>query len=150
MMSEQEFLGGVTGNPNDLALAIASLPATGQAFCLIGWLAVNHYVEPVVTLYADFALAAPGNAAEVLRAAGLVVREIPNSLNAQLPGSRLRIQITLDRRYGAFPARAVPGSVFGVATPVACLEDVVQGKLWAAPRPAEGPQTTGYDRLLKT
>jgi hypothetical protein len=28
-------------------------------------------------------------------------------LNAQLPGSRLRVQVSLDERYQAFPSRAV-------------------------------------------
>jgi hypothetical protein len=132
MLSEQEFFAGLTGGVNDLALAVESLRATGQPFCLIGGLAVNHYAEPVVTLDADFALTASGNAVEVLRTAGFVVREFANSLNAQLPGSRLRIQLTINSRYGAFPTRAVPGRLFGVTMPVACLEDVVRGKLWAA------------------
>ncbi len=132
MMSEQEFFAGVTGSVNDLALVVNALRATGRPFCLIGGLAVNHYVEPVVTLDADFALAALGNANEILSAAGFVVREFPHSLNAQLPGSRLRIQITINDRYAAFPSRAVPGVIFGVPIPVASLEDVVRGKFWAA------------------
>lgn len=136
MMSEQEFFAGITGSTNDLALVADALRATGQPFCLIGGLAVNHYTEPVVTLDADFALTASGNAAEILRAAGFLVREFPNSLNAQLPGSSLRIQITINSRYGDFPSRAVKGVVFGVAMPVASLMDVVQGKLWAATDPA--------------
>jgi hypothetical protein len=136
MMSEQEFFAGLTGATNDLALVASALRATGQPFCLIGGLAVNHYTEPFVTLDADFALTASGNAADILRAAGFLVREFPNSLNAQLPGSRLRIQITINSRYGEFPSRSVPGVVFGVEMPVACLEDVVRGKLWAVSDPA--------------
>jgi hypothetical protein len=42
MMSEAEFLAGITGSPNDLALAVQALRASGQPFCLIGGLAVNR------------------------------------------------------------------------------------------------------------
>ena len=130
-MSEQEFLAALTGHDSDLRLAVDALGATGQPFCLIGGLAVNHYVEPVVTLDADFAIAAPTGLADALRAAGFVVEEFALSVSAQLPGSRLRIQITVNSRYGAFPARAVAGELFGVRLPIAALDDLVQGKLWA-------------------
>ena len=130
-MSEQEFLAALTGHDSDFRLAVEALSANGQPFCLIGGLAVNHYVEPVVTLDADFAITASGSLVEALRAAGFVVEEFPHSVNAQLPGSRLRIQITVNSRYGGFPARAVVGELFGVRLPIAALEDLVQGKLWA-------------------
>ena len=136
MMSEAEFFAGLTGSPNDLALAVQALRASGQAFCLIGGLAVNHYAEPMVTLDADFAIAAATGASEALRAAGFTVEKFPHSLNALLPGSALRIQITINSRYGSFPSRAVTGTLFGVELPIACLADVVQGKLWAATDPA--------------
>ena len=130
-MSEQEFLAALTGNDSDLRLAVNALRCAGQRFCLIGGLAVNHYVEPVVTLDADFAVAASVGLGDALRAAGFSVEEFPHSLNAQLPGSRLRIQITVNSRYGAFPSRAIEGELFGVRLPIAALEDLVQGKLWA-------------------
>ena len=100
-------------------------------FCLICGLGVNQYVEPVVTLDADFAVAGESGVAGALRDHGFKVEEHSHSLNAQFPGSRLRVQITLDSRYAGFPARAVMGNVFGVRLPVAALEDLVQGKLWA-------------------
>ncbi len=135
-MTEAEFLAGLTGSPNDLALAVEALRACGQPFCLIGGLAVNRYAEPMVTLDADFAVAAATGAADALRAAGFTVEEFPHSLNAALPGSRLRIQITVNALYGSFPSRAIAGTLFGVEMPIACLADVVQGKLWAATDPA--------------
>ena len=52
-------------------------------------------------------------------------------MNAQSAGSELRIQFTTDPRYQAFPERAVEAVVLGVPVRVACLEDTVQGKLWA-------------------
>ena len=130
-MSEEEFLAALTGSTSDLPLAVEALRATGHLFCLIGGLAVNHYVEPVVTLDADFAIATSLGLVDAMKSRGFQVQEFPYSINAQLPGSRLRLQISINSRYAAFPARAVPGRVFGIDMPVACLEDLVQGKLWA-------------------
>ena len=131
-MSEAEFLAGLTGRSDDLVRVVAALRRTGQPFCLIGGLAVNHYVEPVVTLDADFAISAAAGVNEALLAAGFTVETFPHSINAILSGSRLRIQITVNNRYRTFPARATEAEVFGVLLPVAALEDLVQGKLWAA------------------
>lgn len=146
-MSEQEFLAGLTGRRDDLELALEALRAIGQPFCLIGGLAVNHYVEPVVTLDADFAVVAATGLVEALRARGFEVREQAHSINAQLPGSRLRLQITVHSRYAAFPGRAEPGRVLGFEVPVACVEDLVQGKLWAASDPARRASKRQKDRL---
>jgi len=135
-MSDAEFFAGLTGGRNDLQAVVDALRASGQPFCLIGGLAVNQYAEPMVTLDADFAIVAAAGAAAALRAEGFVVEEFPFSINAHFPGSRLRIQITINSRYGGFPARAVEGTLFGVSLPIASLADVVQGKLWAATDPA--------------
>jgi hypothetical protein len=59
------------------------------------------------------------------------VEESPHSINARFPGSRLRVQITVNSRYTGFPSRAVEAELFSVRLPVAALEDLVQGKLWA-------------------
>lgn len=126
----------LTGSPNDLALAARALEECGNPFCLIGGLAVNHYAEPMVTLDADFAITSGEGAGEALKREGFQIEEFPHSLNASLPGSRLRIQITINSRYGTFPSRAVPATIFGVQMPVACLADLVQGKLWAATDPS--------------
>ena len=130
-MTEGEFFAGIIGSDSDLKRAVEALRSTGQKFCLIGGLAVNHYAEPMVTLDADFAISADAGIAEALRGYGFVVEAFPRSINAQLPGSKLRLQITTDPRYARFPERAVPGHIFDVAMPVASLEDLVQGKLWA-------------------
>jgi hypothetical protein len=130
-MSDAEFFAGITGNDSDLRLAVEALRSTGHGFCLVGGLAVNHYAEPMVTLDADFAVVADAGVAEALRTRGFAVEVFPHSINARLPGSRLRLQITVHSRYAAFPARAVPGRLFGVDVPVAALADLVQGKLWA-------------------
>ena len=85
-------------------------------YCLIGDLAVNCYVEPVYTLDVEIVV----TASSLSRLSAL-----------QAPQSKLRIQFTTDERYQAFLARSVHADVQGVRTRVACLEDVVQGKLWA-------------------
>jgi hypothetical protein len=66
-----------------------------------------------------------------LRDQGFEIEEHPHSVNAQAPGSALRIQFTTDERYQAFLARSVEAEVLGIRARVACLEDVVRGKLWA-------------------
>lgn len=146
-MSEAEFLAALTGRPDDLQRTVAALRATGHPFCLIGGLAVNHYVEPVVTLDADFAITAADGLVPALEAQGFQVESQPHSVNATLPGSRLRIQITINSRYAAFPARATEAELFGVRLPVAALPDLVQGKLWAATDPARRPSKRQKDRL---
>ena len=145
-MTAERFFAGLTGHDNDFQLVAEALKAAGEPFCLIGGLAVNHYVEPVVTLDADFAVAGHAQAAQALRDRGFKVEEHPHSLNAQLPGSRLRMQVTLDDRYQAFPARAVMGVVFGVHLPVAALEDLVQGKLWALADPQRRASKKAKDK----
>jgi len=146
-MTDAQFLSGLTGQPDDWRLALDALRAGGQPFCLIGGLAVNHYVEPVVTLDADFAVVGSEGLATALQARGFNVETHAHSINAQLPGSRLRIQITINSRYAAFPSRAVEGELFGVRLPIAALDDLVQGKLWAAIEPARRASKRQKDRL---
>lgn len=102
-------------------------------YCLIGGLAVNCYVEPVYTLDADLVVTAT-RMPEVLsrlEEAGFRARSFRNSVNLETPSSDLRIQFTTDERYQDFPARAENRTVLGTYVRVACLDDIVQGKLWA-------------------
>ncbi|MGI8604557.1 MAG: hypothetical protein ACR2OZ_16415 [Verrucomicrobiales bacterium] len=146
MMSEAEFLAGITGSADDFQRVTAALRASGQPFCLIGGLAVNKYAEPVVTLDADFAIAAGGGVSDALRAAGFEVEGFAHSINARLPGSRLRIQITINSRYSQFPGRATEYELFGTRLPVAAIEDLVQGKLWALGDTSRRPSKRAKDR----
>jgi hypothetical protein len=120
------------GGTTDFAQVIAACEASG-AWCLIGGLAVNVFVEPVYTLDADLVVISSGlrRLAENLREQGFAIEEYEHSLNAQGPGSDLRIQFTTDTRYQAFLDRAVDAVVLGVQVKVARLEDTTQGKLWA-------------------
>jgi hypothetical protein len=102
-------------------------------YCVIGGQAVNAYVEPLVSLDLDLAVAAEDleTAESVLRRQFQVEKFAP-SLNVSQPGSRLRVQIQTDARYAAFVAGAAVREVLGLRLPVASIEDVLQGKVWAA------------------
>lgn len=105
-------------------------------YCVIGGQAVNAYAEPVVSLDLDLALA-PG---EIERLGTLFrppirVERFEHSLNLSAPHSDLRIQFQVDPRYQDFPARAEMRDVLGHRLPVARLEDVLRGKVWAASDP---------------
>src|ERR1700722_679911 len=120
------------GGATDFARVIDACAAT-SAWCLIGGLAVNTYVEPVYTLDADLVVVASGLVvlAERLQEQGFAIEKHEHSVNAQSAGSELRIQFTTDPRYQAFPERAIAAVVLGVPVKVASLEDTAQGKLWA-------------------
>ena len=60
----------------------------------------------------------------------------PHRLNVAVAGSDLRVQIQTDPRYATFVDRATEREVLGLRLPVARVEDVLQGKLWAVLDPA--------------
>jgi hypothetical protein len=102
-------------------------------FCVIGGQAVNAYVEPLVSLDLDLAVAVDQiDQIEALFEKHFVVKQFPHSLNVTIPGSDVRVQIQTDRRYGSFVERASPRFILGMELPVASVEDVLQGKIWAA------------------
>jgi hypothetical protein len=100
---------------------------------LIGGLAVNCYVEPVYTLAADLVVVSCvlHNLAAHLVEDGFRTQAHQPTVIALAAGSDLRIQFTTDERYQAFLSRGVEAEVLGLRVKVACLDDVVQGKLWA-------------------
>lgn len=115
---------------NDL---LALLRENGIRFCVIGGQAVNAYVEPLVSLDLDIVVAVD----QIDQVRKLVerrfnVEEFPNSLNISTAGSDLRIQIQTDPRYIDFVERASIRDVLSLKLPVAALDDVLQGKIWAA------------------
>lgn len=120
------------GGGTDLGEVVRACESAGD-YCLIGGLAVNCFVEPVYTLDADIVVVAehlPAVSAR-LQELGYRVEVREHSVNAQPPGSDLRVQFTTDTRYQSFPSRAVVRNVLGTPMKVACLEDVTAGKLWA-------------------
>lgn len=102
-------------------------------FCVIGGQAVNAYVEPLVSLDLGLAVAVTQlEKVEALLASRFTVKRFPHSLNVTIPDSDVRVQIQTDERYGTFVERAQARSVLGMELPVASVEDVLQGKVWAA------------------
>ena len=69
---------------------------------------------------------------------GFKTEEHPHSVNAQAPGSELRIQFTTDARYQAFLARSIEAVVLGVS--------VRESLVWkTSPRASSGPTLTHAD-----
>lgn len=101
-------------------------------FCVIGGAAVNAYSAPVVTEDLDIAIAIRDlPRAERALAEQFEVRRFPHSVNVSAADSKLRLQIQTDPRYEAFVPRAQTREVMELQLPVAALEDLLQGKVWA-------------------
>jgi hypothetical protein len=132
-MTETEVFQSVTnGGSSDFALLVEILARHGR-WCLIGGLAVNCYVEPVFTIDADIVVASSelSTIQVELISRGFDVTEHEHSVNAQMKGSELRVQFTVDQRYQKFLADTVTMKVLGESVPVASLENIVRGKVWA-------------------
>jgi hypothetical protein len=101
-------------------------------YCVVGGQGVNAYVEPLVSLDLDLVVAADqlGRLESRLRK-GFNLEKFPHSLNVSQTGSDLRIQVQTDPRYARFLNGASDREVLGVKMPVATVEDVLQGKIWA-------------------
>ena len=127
----------VTRDEEDFfARAIRLLDDCGVRHCLIGGQAVNAYVEPVVSLDVDIAIAGVGDE-DTARLVAILsphfrVERHAHSLNVTAAGSDVRVQFQLDPRYACFVDRGVRRTVLGVDVSVAAVEDVLQGKVWAA------------------
>ena len=121
-MTQQYFLQEFLDLLNDMQIA----------YCVIGGLAVNAYVEPVVSLDLDLVIVA--DAIDRLSEAAehtFTIKRFSHRLNLKSPQSDLRIQLQTDPRYQAFIPRGVKRNVMGYEMDVAVLEDVLQGKIWA-------------------
>jgi len=125
---------------------IALLTDHGIRFCVVGGQAINAYAEPVVSLDLALVIAVDqaGRAEALLREA-FSVEPFPHSLNVSAPGSDLRAQIQTDPRYAPFVERAETHELLGLRLPVACLEDVLQGKVWAVLDSARRPSKRQKD-----
>lgn len=122
-----------TDHAGMLERVVRLLADAGVRYCVVGGQAVNAYVEPVVSLDLDIAVAADDLAPAVaLLEQHFAVTRFAHSVNVSAVGSDLRVQLQTDPRYAAFVDRAQRRAVLGLALPVAALEDVLQGKVWAA------------------
>jgi hypothetical protein len=121
---------------NFLESLIALFKDHGIRYCVIGGQGVNAYVEPLVSLDLDLVIAVEQLAqAEALLKPRYEVERFPPGLNISAAGSELRVQLQTDPRYFEFVKRAAGRDVLGIRLPVASLEDVLQGKVWAASDP---------------
>jgi len=103
------------------------------SYCLIGGVGVNAYVDPVFTADLDIAVATDDiERVRELMSRSFVVKELAHGLNVSERGTKLQIQFRLEPVYSAFVARAERRRVLDLYVPVAALEDLFQGKVWAA------------------
>ena len=121
---------------NLLETFVRLLETHGIRYCVIGGQAVNAYVEPLVSLDLNLVIAADQlPSVEALLPSGFSTTRFPHSLNVSRAGSDLRIQLQTDARYAPFVERASTRDVLGRTLPVARIEDVLTGKIWAAQDP---------------
>jgi hypothetical protein len=133
-MTGKEFIKRMANGKSDIIQVLLDiLSKTGSRYCLIGGLAVNAYVEPVVSLDLDV-VAANEDVNAICKAAkeqGLKIEQFEHSVNLTSVNSDLRIQLQQDPRYQKFVTNAQNSSVLGYTMRVAKVEDVLQGKVWA-------------------
>jgi len=133
-MTGKEFMNAVAkGQVDILQLFLDILGKTKVTYCVVGGLAVNAYVEPVVSLDLDVVV----NTLDIDKvckkasAKGMKVEKFKHSVNLTSFKSDLRIQIQTDSRYQEFISRSSLKEILGYRMSVACIEDVLQGKVWA-------------------
>jgi len=133
-MSGKEFINSMAHAKSDIIQTLLDILAeTDSRYCLIGGLAVNAYVEPVVSLDLDI-VAAVEDIEAICRAAtrrGMRVEQFQHSVNLSVESSDLRVQLQTDPRYQQFISDAEQRDVLGYQMRVAKLEDVLRGKVWA-------------------
>jgi hypothetical protein len=133
-MTGKEFINSLANGKSDIIqLLLDILSKTGSRYCLIGGLAVNAYVEPVVSLDLDI-VAAVEDIGAICKAAKercLKIEQFEHSVNITSESSDLRIQLQADPRYQRFISVAEDRNVLGYTMKVARLEDVLEGKVWA-------------------
>jgi len=133
-MTGKTFMNAIgKGKTDILQVFLKILKETKSPYCIIGGLAVNAYVEPVVSLDLDIVVAMD-DIEEVCKAAkrrGIRVEKFEHSVNLTSPKSDLRIQLQTDVRYQEFISRSRMKQILGYRMKVAIMEDVLQGKIWA-------------------
>ena len=132
-MNQKSFFNGVTNGKKDIVQEIIDLLSYNNIdYCVIGGLAVNAYVEPVVSLDLDIAVVADeiDNLLKMTEDK-FKIEKFPHSINLGSQDSDIRIQLQTDERYQEFIKNAVSQVVLGYKMKVASLRDVLKGKVWA-------------------
>jgi len=133
-MTGKKFMNTIANGKEDiLQIFLDILKRTHTPYCIVDGLAVNAYVEPVVSLDLDVVLEIKDidKVSQEAVKKGLKVDNFEHSVNLTSSKSDLRIQIQTDSRYQEFLSRASSKEVLGYKMKVASLEDVLQGKVWA-------------------
>ena len=132
-MTKKEFMNIICNGQEDLLQKFLDLLTKMKIdYCIIGGLAVNAYVEPVVSMDLDVVVVT--KAIDSLKKESeniFKIEEFPHSLNLSSPMTDLRIQLQTDPRYQSFISRSSIKEVMGYKMQVAIIEDVLQGKVWA-------------------
>jgi hypothetical protein len=105
---------------------------SGVRHCVIEGTGVNAYAYPVVTEDLDIVVADE----EIDKVAALLQREFTvhrfeHSIKVSTAGSKLQVQIQTDPRYFDFVNHAQVREVMDFQLPVARIEDILKGKIWA-------------------
>jgi len=133
-MTGKTFLNSIANGEKDiLQIFLDLLAEAGTEYCVVGGLAVNAYVEPVVSLDLDVVVILK-DLEKICQLAGtreFKIEKHEHSVNFSSAGSDLRIQLQTDLRYQAFIPRSTPKEILGYKMQVARLEDVLRGKIWA-------------------
>jgi len=118
---------------SELLDSLINLLAESQIrYCVIGGQGVNAYVAPLVSLDLDLVVAVEQiEKVEQILSDAFIVERFPYSINVSAEGSDLRVQIQTDERYFDFVDRSSIQEVLGLSLPVAAVEDLMQGKIWA-------------------
>ena len=115
-MTGKEFVKRMANGKTDIIQVFLDiLSKTGSRYCLIRGLAVNAYVEPVVSLDLDI-VAANEDVGAICKAAkeqGLKIEQFEHSVNLTSTNSDLRIQLQQDPRYQKFVSDAQGKNVLG-------------------------------------
>jgi len=132
-MTAAEVFESVTrGGVSDFS-ALVQILSVNKPWCLIGGLAVNCYVEPIYTVDADMVAVTDRlpRISEQLEQVGFQIQRFEHSICAKGRNSQLRILFTTDARYQESLADKEERDVLGQRVPVAALENVILGRIWA-------------------
>lgn len=132
-MKKKTFLNGLSNGEQDIIQDLLDLLAEMDIdYCVIGGLAVNAYVDPVVSLDLDIVISI-GYIEKLIEKAEEIfkIEYFEHSINLNSAGSDIRIQLQIDKRYQDFIKDASVKDIMGYQMKVASLEDVLQGKIWA-------------------
>jgi len=132
-MNQKSFFNGVINGRKDIIQELIDLMNQHSIdYCVIGGLAVNAYVEPVVSLDLDIVVVAEDMNKLIEKTKDkFKIEKFPHSINLGSKDSDIRIQLHTDTRYQEFIKTASFKEIMGYKMKVALLSDVLKGKVWA-------------------